>query len=819
MGTITQVIDHLRDLGYEAPGTLIPNSQRVTRFDRNGKKKNAWIILYENRHERTGEQYFHAVWGDFTIDNKALGSHSFIEGKQTREDKMRERRQLQECVERLERERKLLQEEASVEANRRWESSAQAGYTQYLADKTLDGLFGARVQGDNLVIPLRDVDGKIWSTQTIDAEGGKWFQADGRIDDCFHLIGDIGAEAFICEGYATSASVHAATGKPVVCAFNAGNLPKVAKALANKFKQTVFTICGDDDEAGRSAAMKAELLCRGTTVYPTVGKDFNDMAAEVGLDAVRELIDGGKATSRCEPFVAIGHDGMDVFYFYRTDSNTVIRIRNFTDADFFKLADLTYWETDYPPVQKQSLCNWMAAKNALIQQCAKVGNFDVNRIRGTGVWLDEKRVVVNLGRRLLVDGIDMAPHEIESAQVYTQSSKLIQVGRDSQDGVRLLDACKAVNWQHPNDALLLAGWLFVSRLGGVLPVRPHIWLTGGSGCGKSTVFEQIISKMLGVSQRTYLYYQGNTTEAAIRQEMRDCAIPVIFDEFEAGKNNQKAIAGALSLMRNTWSATAGKVAKGSPNGMSLNYQLAFCACVASIRVRLEEEADQNRFSVLELKPHGNDPALRKRLLEATANLPLAENLFARAINSQNELLKSYHEISNYIRMHALSAPRLGDQAGMLLAGAWMLTHDRAITAAEVPAFARGVVDSAVEDTPVEDHRACLDHLLTTRITVREGNGDRVTQDTLTIGKAIDNHHWHHELLGYGVKVDTNKQIVYVQTQHAELAKIYRDTLWAGAWGAALKRLTPTGKITKGVRFGESRRTYGTAAIPMTVLNT
>ncbi len=66
------------------------------------------------------------------------------------------------------------------------------------------------LEKDNcLVIPMRDIDGKIWSVQTIWPGGSKSFMKDGRVKGCFYLIGGpVTDQAFICEGFATGASLY-----------------------------------------------------------------------------------------------------------------------------------------------------------------------------------------------------------------------------------------------------------------------------------------------------------------------------------------------------------------------------------------------------------------------------------------------------------------------------------------------------------------------------------------------------------------------------------------------------------------------------------
>ncbi len=174
---------------------------------------------------------------------------------------------------------------------------------------------GARYQerGNMLVIPLRDVQGKIWSAQGIAAEplkelGGrtKTFERGGRVRGCFAHIGPNMAEApqiLVCEGFATAATLHEATGFPVAAAMSAGNLGAVCKALRNVYPRTAITVCSDSDRhtkgnPGEEAADVASLAIGAACAVPDFKgfpddkdhTDFNDLARVVGIDRVREIV-------------------------------------------------------------------------------------------------------------------------------------------------------------------------------------------------------------------------------------------------------------------------------------------------------------------------------------------------------------------------------------------------------------------------------------------------------------------------------------------------------------------------------------------------
>ena len=166
----------------------------------------------------------------------------------------------------------------------------------YLARKGI-AAHGVKQDGDLLLIPLRDTAGTLHSLQTITPDGDKRFK--GRMKGCYHAIGKPKGCIIVCEGFATGASIHEATGEAVAVAFNAGNLMPVATALHKAYPALVLLLAADDDHLtegnpGLSAAKSAALAVGGFVVVPQFpadrprkATDFNDLAALAGLDAVR----------------------------------------------------------------------------------------------------------------------------------------------------------------------------------------------------------------------------------------------------------------------------------------------------------------------------------------------------------------------------------------------------------------------------------------------------------------------------------------------------------------------------------------------------
>lgn len=91
----------------------------------------------------------------------------------------------------------------------------------YLTAKKV-GVFGEMRQWkDDIALPLRDINNEIHSFQFIGRDGTKRFLPGGKVSGCFFTLSEqIDGPLLISEGYATAASVHAATGLAAVAALN-----------------------------------------------------------------------------------------------------------------------------------------------------------------------------------------------------------------------------------------------------------------------------------------------------------------------------------------------------------------------------------------------------------------------------------------------------------------------------------------------------------------------------------------------------------------------------------------------------------------------
>ncbi len=216
--------------------------------------------------------------------------------KPTREEIEERNRQAQAAMKRAEIERARERAAAALQARELLDAATlENGGHAYLVKKRV-GAHGIFSDGFRLLVPMRDIEGKLWNAQRIDPRGNKRFLRGGRVTALFHRIGrPVDQTLVICEGYATGATLHESTGHAVAVAFNCNNLKPVAKALRAKYPEATLIIAADNDRhtpgnPGVTKANEAALAVGGRVAVPEFpegapGTDFNDLAriAEVAL--------------------------------------------------------------------------------------------------------------------------------------------------------------------------------------------------------------------------------------------------------------------------------------------------------------------------------------------------------------------------------------------------------------------------------------------------------------------------------------------------------------------------------------------------------
>ncbi|MDL2285506.1 ssDNA-binding domain-containing protein [Desulfovibrio sp. OttesenSCG-928-F07] len=299
----------IQDMGGDLKGTLPVMDGKIHRVQAAGRAAGNKDISYCAFNDE-----YPAGWvQNFATGEKVTWSYS---GHKLTKEELEKQRALHE-QKRLERENtiKAQHEKTALDASSEWIGSDWAtSNNPYLQSKGVPAIGIRQSSEGNLLIPVVNTAGDIRGLQFIAPDGQKRFMAGMEKSGNFHLIkGDNYSlfkdfnpiEILIVEGYATGASLHLATNKPVVVAFDAGNLEPVAKKLREKYPDTALIICADNDHAhklynvGVEKAQLAAESVKATVVIPKLTtqekaqglKDFNDIHASQGLDEVKKQIE------------------------------------------------------------------------------------------------------------------------------------------------------------------------------------------------------------------------------------------------------------------------------------------------------------------------------------------------------------------------------------------------------------------------------------------------------------------------------------------------------------------------------------------------
>jgi putative DNA primase/helicase len=526
------------------------------------------------------------------------------------------------------------------------------------------------------------------------------------------------------------------------------------------------------------------------------------------------------------PFRFLGFDksesGGQRFHFYVRSSGTIFcySASSLSKTALMTLAPLNHWEQNFPGKRGLDIDG---AQMWVIHNGTKGGPFDERRIRGRGAWVEGNNVILHGGDKLIVNGKITPLTGYKSRNIYEAGHELgFNTDRPltTAESSKYLEMVNAISWERPINSYLFAGWTVLAPICGALKWRPHIWLTGGAGTGKSWIMRYVVRPMLG---ETALSVQSETTEAGIRQILGHDALPVAFDEAEGSeRRDSDRIQMVLNLMRAASSEDGGIMAKGSAGGTAKTYRIRSCFAFASISVGVYLHSDRSRVSVLGLvaepdreKKDAKWKAL-KELHRATISEDYCSRLRARTIARLPTIRQNADTFAEAVAFE-LGEQRAGDQLGTLLAGAYSLVSDKVISYEDACKWVKER-DWTEEKNNEEskDEMALLRYITEQSVkmesalrnidrTVAElvnySVGDRLGQSDLIANP----EHAHDRLKRCGIKVDADYLII--SNTHDQIRKWLAGTQWSKNHNKILGRIVGA-RAAPSVRFGTGVPTRG-----------
>lgn len=534
--------------------------------------------------------------------------------------------------------------------------------------------------------------------------------------------------------------------------------------------------------------------------------------------------DDGGGWQKSARFRCLGYDRGTYYYLPRGTGQIVeLTAVQHDRKSMLPLAEASWWASHFPGKQTGGV-DWHNAADALLRTNHRLGVFRHEHLRGRGCAVEgrgaEREVLLHLGDRLLPEGATqwLEPENYESPYGYIYE-RLQRIDGPSDkramtlDGAgRVLTLFEDLLWYDAASGPLLAGWTVLAPVCGALSWRPHVWVTGERGCGKSTILESLLVPLLGGMA---WQFEGNTTEAGIRQKLRSDALPVLFDEAERqDARSDSRIQSVLALARSASSMEGGHVAKGTTHGTAMSFAVRSMFCLASIGGAVRQEADKSRIALLQLQGQAavapeerraHWARYRPRL--ADVSVDMGRELIARTMRwLRDGRLDATLETMRTQAAVVLEDQRSGDQYGTLLAGAWTLMSDEPPAdeeARELVAthdLGRYLSEQAPEGIKV------IRTILQQDARVDTSNGPK----TVAVGELVDicmstapsadkeaSERWLR-MHGIRTDVDNGERVLELANTSEWIRSVLQETPYADAWTMQLRTLP-------GVRAGSPKR--------------
>jgi 5S rRNA maturation endonuclease (ribonuclease M5) len=294
-----------------------------------------------------------------------------------------------------------------------------------------------------------------------------------------------------------------------------------------------------------------------------------------------------------------------------------IGVRDWWEACFTKTV---YTKTGEPieVFDKESAVEWFRAESV------KHGMYDDEKILGLGAHVDGKQIVVNTGRAVVSPDGTVSRYELYNGKnVYCRSKSEIVISAEpwtEEDGQFFVDQIRTFNFNTESAYLAIPGFCALAPFASCLFRRPHIFITGARGLGKTYLLHDIIIPIIG-NQTIYADAgKGGITEAGLRQTAGADCRPMVIDEFEANKKSDLAMVdNILALARTAYGGE--KTIKGSSSQKAISFATKMMFCFAAVNVNISDAATRSRFAICRIggKSHGkakrikNPDGLRARM--------------------------------------------------------------------------------------------------------------------------------------------------------------------------------------------------------------
>lgn len=431
----------------------------------------------------------------------------------------------------------------------------------------------------------------------------------------------------------------------------------------------------------------------------------------------------------------------------------------------------------------------------ILGQTKRAGLFDPTMpVRGIGVWRAGGTAALHLGHTILWGDRWRHPGFAEGGALWPAYHAVAEQADPAprSAAIDLEVMFTRWNWREPLGPALIFGLWAAGMMGAAIPWRPHAFIVGEAGSGKSTLF-QLLSTASPIALLVDDY-----SEAGLRQTLSTHAGAALLDEADpddavAADKLQRVI----GLLRRASGGDGAKALRGGSAGVAQQFNVVASAIMGGTLPPNLLPADASRITIL---------GLRALLKDSRAPSPpemaeirrLGPALLSRAVSVLPRFPAAFAAARAQIMQLDGGSQRVADQLGAILAARHVMQQD-----GEFPVMGDELAELAWA-IPTEEEREvdggprqCWHHLLHSGLeSYRSGERPTVRQVLVeALGGEGVPERARKDLFDHGMRVGpyplsgTGPPGLYVMNKHPRLAAIFAAERWQrGKWSEELSRL-------------------------------
>lgn len=373
-----------------------------------------------------------------------------------------------------------------------------------------------------------------------------------------------------------------------------------------------------------------------------------------------------------EGFIPLGYNGQ-VNYVWTKYKNTIVEFtskdlnKNFLLSNFgFTFA---FAEFGYIDEKHNKKINTDKFIEKITNDCVKAGIYNFDKQKGAGVYKDPKdknHLIINT-KDIWGTNPEFENKRIVDKVIYEQCLDL-EIQKNTKQATKedineAMETIESFNFVHKKQSKLLFGWIGSCFLVGDLNWRTHTNITAPRGSGKSLI-QELIKNMLG---NFAILGDGESTEAGIRQHIKNNHLAILLDEAEA---DGQRLAKILTMLRGASSGS--KIMKGTTDGKGTKFELKIQGLITGVVPPALSETDSSRFLRLEMKAK-EKTEMKALLKDADRQKEIGRGIAMCLINNY-KLFKDVCKMTRSFVLDIATESRYADTYTVPIATSFFLLH-------------------------------------------------------------------------------------------------------------------------------------------------